>query len=146
MVAVRNLLHASGVVVDGRAILIAGRSGSGKSDLALRLIDRGATLLSDDYTQLTAQDGRLIATPPPTIAGKIEVRGVGILDQGHVGEAPVALLLDLDRPPERLPETPPATTSLEGISIPTLGFAPFEASAAIKAEQALQRHGIGGSL
>jgi serine kinase of HPr protein (carbohydrate metabolism regulator) len=143
MVAVGNPLHASCVVIDGRALLIAGRSGSGKSDLALRLIDRGARLLADDYTQLTAEDGRLIATPPQAIAGKIEVRGVGILDHDHVAEAPVALLLDLDRSPERLPEEPLATISLGGISIPTLGFAPFEASAAIKAEQALQRHGVG---
>lgn len=146
MVAPRNPIHASCVVIGGRALLIAGRSGSGKSDLAMRLIDRGAALLSDDYTQLTADGGRLIATPPPAIAGKIELRGVGIIEHAHVGEAPVALLLDLNRPPERLPEDPPATISLEGISIPALGFAPFEASAPIKAERALQRHGVGGLL
>lgn len=143
MVAVGNPLHASCVVIGGRALLIAGRSGSGKSDLALRLIDRGAALLSDDYTQLTAHGGRLIASPPHSIAGKIELRGVGIIDIGHVDEAPVALLLDLDRSPERLPEEPPASITLEGISIPALAFAPFEASAPIKAEQALLRHGVG---
>ncbi|MGC6329037.1 HPr kinase/phosphorylase [Rhizorhabdus sp. FW153] len=145
MVAAGNPLHASCVVIGGRALLIAGRSGSGKSDLAMRLIDRGAALLSDDYTELVARAGRLIARPPSTIAGKIELRGVGILDMPHVGEAPVALLLDLDRSPERLPEEPLASISLQGISIPALGFAPFEASAPIKAEQALLLHGVGGS-
>jgi len=143
MVAASNPLHASCVVIGGRALLIAGRSGSGKSDIAIRLIDRGAALLSDDYTQLTAEAGRLIARPPSTIAGKIELRGVGIVDMPYVGEAPVALLLDLDRSPERLPEEPLASISLEGISIPALGFAPFETSAPIKAEQALLLHGVG---
>lgn len=143
MVAAANPLHASSIVIDGRALLIAGRSGSGKSDLALRLIDRGATLLSDDYTRLDAEGGRLFASPPPAIAGKIEVRGLGILELAHVARAPVALMLDLDRSPERLPEDLLDVTSLEGISIPTLGFAPFEASAPIKAELALKRHGVG---
>lgn len=139
-----NPFHASSVLIDGKALLIAGRSGSGKSDLALRLIDRGAQLLADDYTQLEARDGRLFASASPTIAGRIEVRGLGIIDTAYVGEGPVDLLLDLDAAPERLPEEPLPTVVLEGIAIPSLPFAPFEASAAIKAEWALRRHGLGG--
>lgn len=81
-------LHASCVAAEGHAVLITGRSGSGKSDLALRLIDRGFTLVSDDRTILRKQDGRLIASAPDTIKGKIEVRGVGILEMETVASAP----------------------------------------------------------
>lgn len=139
-----NPLHASSVAIDGRVVLIAGRPGSGKSDLALRLIDRGAVLVADDYTRLDQRDGRMIATPPPRIAGKIEVRGVGIIELAFAAEGMVALMVDLDRPLERLPEEPLPTTVLEGVAIPTLGLAAFEASAPIKVEQALHRHGLGG--
>jgi serine kinase of HPr protein (carbohydrate metabolism regulator) len=139
-----NPLHASSVVIDGRVVLIAGRSGSGKSDLALRLVDRGALLVADDYTRLDHRDGRLIATPPLRIAGKIEVRGVGIVDLAFAAEGAVALLVDLDGRVERLPEEPLPTTALEGVAIPTLGLSAFEASAAIKVERALHRHGLGG--
>ena len=74
-------VHASAVAIDGRAVLIGGLSGTGKSDLALRLIDRGAILVSDDYTRRAAV-GRPAASPPrpPTIIGKIEMRGVGIVE------------------------------------------------------------------
>jgi serine kinase of HPr protein (carbohydrate metabolism regulator) len=58
-------VHATCVAIDGRGILIRGRSGAGKSDLALRLIDRGARLVSDDYTILAASGGRLRAAAPP---------------------------------------------------------------------------------
>ena len=75
-------LHASTVAIDGRAVLIPGPSGSGKSDLALRLLDRGFTLVSDDQTIVRRDGERLIASAPPTIAGKLEIRGVGIVDDG----------------------------------------------------------------
>ena len=70
----------------------------------MRLLDRGALLVSDDYTVLTANRGTLVATAPATIAGRIEVRGVGLVEIGHESTVPVALLVDLDAPPERLPE------------------------------------------
>ena len=84
-------VHASTVAIEGRAVLIAGRSGSGKSDLALRLIDRGAVLVSDDYTFVRRADGRLLASPPDTIAGRIELRGVGIVEMANLRDVPVAL-------------------------------------------------------
>jgi serine kinase of HPr protein (carbohydrate metabolism regulator) len=128
-----DIVHASCVVIGGRAVLLAGRSGSGKSDLALRLIDRGATLLCDDYTQVTRRrDGRLFATPGRNIAGKIEVRGVGIVEVPHVAEAEVALYCDLEAPVERLPG--PALRRLVGVEVPQAAIAPFEASAPIKVE------------
>ena len=137
-------IHASSVLIDGRVVLIAGRSGSGKSDLALRLIDRGALLVADDYTRVEGRDGRLIASAPPQIAGRIEVRGVGIVELACAPEGAVALLVDLDGAVERLPEEPLPTTAFEGVAIPTIGLSAFEASAPIKVEQALRRHGLGG--
>lgn len=137
-------IHASSVLIDGRVVLISGRSGSGKSDLAVRLIDRGALLVADDYTRVEARDGRLIASAPPQIAGRIELRGVGIVELASAVEGMVALLVDLDRAAERMPAEPLPTTPFDGIAIPTIGLAAFEASAPIKVEHALRRHGLGG--
>jgi serine kinase of HPr protein (carbohydrate metabolism regulator) len=67
-------LHASTVALDGRAVLVTGPSGSGKSDLALRLLDRGFKLVSDDQTMIRLDGERLLASPPANIAGKLEVR------------------------------------------------------------------------
>jgi serine kinase of HPr protein (carbohydrate metabolism regulator) len=127
-----DTLHASCVAIGGRAVLLAGRSGVGKSDLALRLIDRGAVLISDDYTQLVRREGQLRASPPATIAGKIEVRGVGIVPSPHVADVVVALLIDLEAPVARLPER--ATRRLAGVDVPIAAIAPLEASAPLKVE------------
>jgi hypothetical protein len=135
-----DLVHASCVAIGGRAVLIAGRSGSGKSDLALRLIDRGARLVSDDYTLLSVVDGRLRASPPDRIAGKIEVRGIGIVEFEPVAGLAVCLLADLDLPPERLPE--PASRTVAGVELPVVALSALEASAPIKLEQALLRFGL----
>lgn len=124
-------IHASCIAIGGRAVLLAGRSGAGKSDLALRLIDRGATLVSDDYTRLIRRDGRLHASPPAQ-AGRIEVRGIGIVDMPHLADVPVALLVDLAALVPRMPE--PATRRLAGVDLPTAALAPLEASAPIKVE------------
>ena len=134
-------IHVSSVAIDGRAVLIGGRSGRGKSDLALRLIDRGAALVSDDYTLVKRVTGRLLAAAPPTIAGKMEVRGVGILDFPSVRDVPVALFVDLEREVERLPETP-ETRMIAGVAIPVLGISALEPSAPIKVEAALRLFGL----
>jgi serine kinase of HPr protein (carbohydrate metabolism regulator) len=84
-------------------VLILGRSGRGKSDLALRLIALGAELVSDDRTDLAAIGNRLVATPPKTIAGLLEVRGIGIARMKHARRAAVVLVVDLDAKPKRLP-------------------------------------------
>ena len=134
------LVHASCVAIGGRAVLLAGRPGAGKSDLALRLIDRGAVLVSDDYTELRRAGGRLLARAPATIAGKIELRGVGVVELEPAADVPVCLHADLDRPPERLPEA--ATLRLAGQDIPAVAIAALEASAPLKLEQALVRFGL----
>jgi serine kinase of HPr protein (carbohydrate metabolism regulator) len=135
-------IHATAIAIDGHAVLIEGPSGAGKSDLALRLIDRGATLVSDDYTVLTVSDGVLLANAPPRIAGKIEVRGIGLVAVPHVPNIPVAMLVRLQSTVERMPE--PATRSIVGIAIPEIAIVPHEASAPIKVELAL-RHLLDGA-
>jgi hypothetical protein len=134
------LIHATCVAIGGRGVLLRGRPGSGKSDLALRLIDRGALLVSDDYSCLAAREGRLVASPPGNIAGRIEVRGVGILPMHILGEAPVCLLADLDAAPDRLPQI--GTQELQGIAVPYLPLAALEPSAPIKLELALLHFGL----
>ena len=134
-------LHASCVAKDGRAILISGRSGSGKSDLALRLIDRGAVLVSDDYTIVRRVGGKLVATAPPNIAGKMEVRGLGILDFPTQPDMPVCLLVDLNREVERMPAGP-EPIAIAGMKVPVVGVNSLEASAPAKVELALARFGL----
>ena len=132
-----EMLHASTVAIDGQAILIIGVSGSGKSDLALRLIDRGARLVSDDYTLLMRADGRLMASSVATIRGKLEVRGIGIIDCDALDTAPAALIVQVDQAPPRLPGE--SAQTIAGVTLPMIAIAPFEASAAIKVELALRR-------
>ncbi|MGE5147594.1 MAG: HPr kinase/phosphorylase [Candidatus Eiseniibacteriota bacterium] len=125
-------VHATCVEVEGMGVLLRGPSGSGKSDLALRLIDGGARLVADDRTDLAVEDGRLIATCPAALAGRLEVRGVGIGSVPSVARAVVGLVVDLvaaDRV-ERLPDWAPCR--IDGIAVPCLALAPFEASAPAK--------------
>lgn len=139
-----TMIHATTVALRRagawRAVLLTGRSGSGKSDLALRLIDRGAMLVSDDYTDLRAADGRLFATPPARIVGRIEIRGLGLVAMPHLAEAEVALAVMLDGPPERMPE--PAVMTIAGVAVPRVTLSPFEASTPIKLERALDLGGV----
>lgn len=134
-------LHATTVSVGGRGILIEGPSGAGKSDLALRLIDRGAILVSDDSSFVQRRSGALVASPPATIAGKIEVRGIGIVDMPHVDAVPIALIVALGDPVARLPEPGEARRVL-GVDVPLLALEGREASAPIKVEFALARLGV----
>lgn len=127
-------VHASCIAIGGRAVLIEGPSGSGKSDLALRLIDRGAGLISDDYTELTVTDGRLIASAPAAIAGQIEVRGIGIVALPAAPPAPVALLVRAGEP-ERMPEA--ATCAMAGVDVPMILLSLLEPAAPLKVELAL---------
>ncbi len=140
MTEVQETRHATCVAIGGQAVLIEGSSGSGKSDLALRLIDRGATLISDDYTVIAAREGVLFATPPATIAGKIEVRGVGIVDIPHISGVAIAMIIDLAHPVDRMPDLDSSQIIL-GQSIPMLALSAFECSAPIKVERALARFG-----
>lgn len=135
-------LHATTVAIRDRAIVLSGPSGSGKSDLALRLIDRGAMLVSDDHSVLTPVAGTLRAAPPATIAGLIELRGLGIVALPYVADVAVALVVRLGAAVERMPDDD--VTTLAGIELPVVALTAFEASAAIKVEFALRRVMEGG--
>lgn len=112
-----TLLHASCVALDGRAVLITGASGSGKSALALGLLARGAGLVADDKTLLRRAGDDLIATCPKPIRGLIEARGLGLLNAAYAGPAPVRLAVDLDRvETERLP--PLRNVTHLGVTLP----------------------------
>lgn len=118
-------------------VLLQGPSGSGKSDLAFRLIRRGWHLVADDRVDLVALDGRLMARGPKVLQGRMEVRGVGLHRFPFKDHASVTLICNLvdQVAVERLPEARDAV--LEGIAIPMLHFYPFEASALDKLELAL---------
>jgi serine kinase of HPr protein (carbohydrate metabolism regulator) len=131
-------VHATCIAIDGAAVLLRGASGSGKSDLALRLIDEGAVLVADDRTDLARDGDTIMASPPAAIAGRIEVRGIGIIASPSLARAPVSLLVDLIPPDAvvRLPE--PRQEELLGVALPVIALAPFEASAPAKLRAALR--------
>jgi HPr kinase/phosphorylase len=131
-------IHATGIAIEGFGVALVGKSGAGKSDLALRLIDRGAVLVCDDAVELFGQDETLWIGLCPNIDGKIEVRGLGIIATPYVEKVPLRLVVDLDTQPERYPEPWPVH-SLGGFSVPALHLDGFEASAPVKVELALQR-------
>jgi serine kinase of HPr protein (carbohydrate metabolism regulator) len=134
-------LHASTVALDGRAVLISGPSGAGKSDLALRLIDRGFTLVSDDQTIVRKDNDRLLASAPPTIHGKLEIRGVGIVEMETVSDVPVALFVELTGDILRLPDDSRDRLVL-GVKLPLINVDALTASAPSKVAVALDRLGL----
>lgn len=145
-----ELIHASAVGTEDRVALIRGPSGAGKSDLALRclglavspLVPSPLRLVADDCVLLSREGDALIARPVPTVAGQIEVRGIGIVTVGHLAAGRVRLVVDLSPPDEieRLPDPQP-TARLAGVEIALVRLAPFEASAPLKLALALARLG-----
>lgn len=141
-----SIRQATCVAIGGRGILIEGPAGSGKSSLALMLIDRGASLVGDDGVVLSVRAGRLWAAPPPHTAGLIEIRGVGIARSATV-EVAVSLCLRLTDEIPRFVENADVV-ELAGCAVPQLPFDARTPAAAVIAEHALRLHGlpaIGGS-
>ena len=125
-------IHATCVAFGGHGVLLLGPPGAGKSDLALRLIDGGATLVADDRVELTRRSDALLAAPPIALAGRLEIRGTGIVRMPYSAAVPVVLAVQLSvsAPPERLPRE--AWCGYLGVRIRSMPVAPFECSAVAK--------------
>lgn len=134
------LANVSCVAIGGRGLLIAGAPGSGKSSLALALIDRGAALVGDDGVTLDRREGRAWVGPPPFTNGKVEIRNVGLIDM-PTAEAPLCLVIRLDRDAPRYIEQA-SVAELLGDHIPELALFPETGSLPLRAEWALRVHGI----
>ena len=130
-------LHATCVELSGTGVVLLGASGSGKSDLALRLIDLGARLVADDQLAVERQGDRLFARPPEALAGLLEVRGFGIVRLPWCAVCQLGLAVELDpgRPLPRLPE--PGSYELLGLRLPHLRLDPRAPSACAKVRLAL---------
>ena len=125
----RAIVHGTAIAWLGRGILLLGRPGSGKSDLALRLIDAGAKLVADDLVDLEAAGDRLVARVHGS-PGLIELRGLGIFRQEALAEAALDVVVRLGpatEPTERLP--PAGHVALAGVTLPAFDLDPFPASA-----------------
>ncbi len=136
-------IHATAVSIGGHGVIICGPSGRGKSDLALRLIDRGAVLISDDRVVIEERvvigerGGHPVLQPAGNIAGLIEVRGIGILEMDYTHDVPLKLQVNLADTTERFVENI-AVADVAGYPVHSITLSAFEASAAIKVELALQ--------
>jgi len=135
------LQQATCVAIGGRAVLIEGEPGVGKSSLALALIDRGAKLVGDDGVLLAAEADILTASPAPATKGLIEVRNLGLVPMDAVGAVPVALLIALDRNAPRYRERP-EMIERNGVSIPCISLWPDSPVLALRAEWALKLYGL----
>jgi serine kinase of HPr protein (carbohydrate metabolism regulator) len=142
------LVHGTCVAISSdnallKGALLRGAPGSGKSDLALRFISLfdgdGARLVSDDQVLLIRKGDTLLASPPGTIAGKLEVRGLGIVEMDHQANAPLAMIVDLVSEDEvpRMPCDPPPCEDVLGVCVPVLKLNPFELSSPVKLKLAL---------
>jgi serine kinase of HPr protein (carbohydrate metabolism regulator) len=131
------LLHGTAVSINGNGIILLGPSAAGKSDLALRLIDRGAFLISDDVVPIIIGPSGPELHSAPNIEGRLEVRGIGIVPVAHVKSSPLRLAVELADPVDRLPDDGQCT-DIAGFAVPFVKILPFEASAALKVEYALR--------
>ncbi|MGI9463843.1 MAG: HPr kinase/phosphorylase [Aestuariivirgaceae bacterium] len=146
-------LHATCVAVAGQGVLLTGASGSGKSDLALRLIDQSgcgvggkpmsAKLVGDDQINLTRRGSTLIASPAAALAGLLEVRGIGIIHCAHLPEAPVHLVVELSpqQSIERMPEPAAMVFEALGVSVTKIAVDAYQASASARVRAGLMAAG-----
>ncbi|MEI6984646.1 MAG: aldolase [Rhodospirillaceae bacterium] len=127
-----NTIHGTSILISGTGVLLRGKSGAGKSDLALRLIDQGAVLIADDRVEVCVDQGRVMVKAPESLAGLLEVRGIGIVRMPTVAAAELHLVVDLVAPSmvERLPESEWTTVLQE--RLPRVALAAFESSAPAK--------------
>jgi serine kinase of HPr protein (carbohydrate metabolism regulator) len=136
-----TIANVSCVAIRGRGLLIEGPPGSGKSSLALALIDRGAVLVGDDAVTLAATGDRLTVSPPPNTAGMLDIRNVGIVEMATTS-APLALVVRLDTQAPRYIEAAERAEHA-GQALPLIALHPDSPVLALRAEHALTRYGLG---
>jgi len=138
-------IHATTLLIGTAGVALTGPSGSGKSDLALRLIDGGAQLVADDRTDLSLTAGKLVASPPPVLAGLLEVRGYGIVSLPWAARARLRLVAQLGTRAEipRMPE--PEEQIYLGVGLPLIRLCAFDASAPARLRLAAQRLAADGA-
>ncbi|MEC9454529.1 MAG: HPr kinase/phosphatase C-terminal domain-containing protein [Pseudomonadota bacterium] len=134
-------IHGTCVAIDGAGVLLRGPSGGGKSDLALRLIDGGASLVGDDQLELSRVAGQVMARAPSPLQGQLEIRGIGIVAVETVGQAPLALVVDLIPADQVIRYPDPAACHYLGLDVPLLALAAFEASTPAKITFAVRNLG-----
>lgn len=139
--AEKTLIHGSCVSIGGAGVLLLGKPGSGKSDLVLRLLDhqgsgisdnvRGAQLVADDQVNVTLEDGMLLASAPEALAGKLEIRGLGIVPVPAVRQAALKLAVRLTPAAdiERMPDLEKSLMDILGVRLPLILIDPEKASA-----------------
>jgi HPr kinase/phosphorylase len=149
------LIHGTCLAVGDQGVLLVGQPGSGKSDLALRMIDgtgagltgiaRAARLVADDQVAIRREGDRLMASAPPPLSGKLEIRGLGIVDVAPEAEAALRLAVRLTPAAEieRLPDLARARMDILGIAIPLVLIDPESASAPARIRAALDHFARG---
>ena len=133
------LLHATCVSFEKKGVLLQGPSGIGKSDLALRLIETGGVLVADDQVDLSAKAGNLLANAPEALLGKLEARGLGIIEFPTTQNIPVKIIVDLVQR-ERVPRFPELDyLKILNVSVRRIFLSPYEPSCAIKIKTAVKK-------
>lgn len=127
-------LHGTTIAIQGKAALLIGKPGMGKSSLALQLIDRGARLVADDQTCLTLEKGEVYASCPDTLKDLLEVRGVGICPFPSQGKSPLNLVVEICEADEILRLPDPIFVQYHNIPIPSLKLAKYDPLGALKVE------------
>ena len=145
------LIHGTCIAIGADGVLLVGKPGSGKSDLALRLIDQGgsglsgtpktAQLVADDQVVIRKVEGALVASAPPSLKGKLEIRGLGIAELAVAQQARLRLAVRLTPAAEieRLPELGRARMDILGLAVPLILLDPFNASAPARLRAALDQ-------
>lgn len=137
------LLHATCLSIEGSGVLLLGAPGAGKSDLALRLIDGpgDAILVSDDQVLVSRCGGELLASPPAAIAGRLEMRGFGIVTVPHAAKVPLKLAVSLVPVAsiDRMPDPSLGRCDLLGLRLPVVSIDPNNASAAARVRMSLSQ-------
>jgi serine kinase of HPr protein (carbohydrate metabolism regulator) len=144
------MLHATCLDIGGRGVLIQGRPGAGKSDLAIRLIDqpgsgiagglpKTARLVADDQVVIRRLAAGLVASPPENLRGLIEIRGLGILKIPYCPETILRLIVTLRKNEEidRMPQPTDLMVKILGVGLPRISLDPRSASAPARLRAAL---------